>query len=98
MITQPVPQSKPIDENGNWTTEWQQYWDTKSKNEQVSLSEEGFLVPTQTPANITALAPVSPSGILLFDATVINGGSSSNPNGQLYIRLNDGTFHPVTNT
>lgn len=37
-------------------------------------------------------------GTLVFDPAVVNGGTSQNPNGQLKVLLNDGTFHPVTNT
>jgi hypothetical protein len=38
------------------------------------------------------------AGTLIFDPYEINGGSSSNRLGQLKILLNDGIFHPVTNT
>lgn len=38
------------------------------------------------------------SGTVIFDPYEINGGTSDEPNGQLKVLLNDGTFHPITNT
>lgn len=97
MITQPLPQGKPLDEDGNWNPEWQSFLTVLAQNLQVSLSEEGVVIPTQTTSNIDSLAPLSDSGTLLFDAETVNGGTASEPNGQLYVRLNDGTFRPITN-
>lgn len=41
------------------------------------------------------------AGTLIFDPYELNGGSVGpprSPNGQLFIMLNDGVFHPITNT
>lgn len=38
------------------------------------------------------------AGTLVFDPAEVNGGTVSDPNGQLKILLRDGVFHPVTNT
>jgi hypothetical protein len=37
-------------------------------------------------------------GTIVFDPAVVNGGSGAAPNGQLKVLLNDGIFHPITNT
>ena len=99
MITQPLLQGPAVDlETGNWTPQYQALMETLFRNLNISLSEEGFVIPTQSTDNINILGADSTSGTLLFDEAEINGGTAANPNGQLYIRLNDGTFHPVTNT
>src|SRR5579864_493837 len=38
------------------------------------------------------------AGTIIFDPAEVNGGSSGSPNGQLKVILNDGVFHPITNT
>lgn len=104
------PQDAPIekDEEGelNWTREYRLFWQQLLQILQQSLSNEGVVIPSQDSANLTIIqnstlpdgSQAALPGTLLFNRSAVNGGSSSAPNGQLYILLADGTFHPITNT
>lgn len=37
-------------------------------------------------------------GTMVFDPSIVNGGSSGTPNGQLFVLLGDGTFHAIPNS
>lgn len=98
MFVPTLPQSKIVDENGHLTNEWRLYFEQQQQNSQQSLSDEGFAIPNQTSSNISLIQPKALNATLLFNSSVINGGSSSSPNGQLYVKLQDGAFHPITNS
>ena len=91
-------QEKFVDENGYMTKPWQNLFQQLLQVMQQSLSDEGFAIPPQSSSNMTIILPGAMNGTLLFNTSAINGGSPTAPNGQLYVKLADGTFHPVTNT
>lgn len=96
---------KAVDENGNFTSPWEEFFSQLRQNMQQALSNEGFLIPGQSTANVTTIQnsvdaqgnKTAIKGTLIFDTSVVNGGSSSAPNGQLKILLADGTFHAIAN-
>lgn len=99
MFVPTLPQSPVLDkETGYWTAEYQLFWQTLVQNMQQSVSNEGFIIPSQVQGDVNVIEPTALNGTLLFNASEINGGSSDQPNGQLYVKLADGTFHAVTNT
>lgn len=69
-----------------------------TQNMQQSLSNEGFLIPSMSSSDMAIIQTNALPGTLIFVTDVVNGGASDAPNGQLFVRLNDGIFHPVTNT
>src|SRR3990167_4274095 len=98
-------QDKFVDEQGYLTPEWRSLFDQLLQNMQQNLSNEGYVVPSQTASDIAIIQAgtnpdgsyIAQNGTLIFDTSAVNGGSIAVPNGQLYIRLNDNTFHPITN-
>lgn len=86
------------------TPPWGNFFDQQTQQMQQSLSNEGFWVPSQSGANLTTIAASlgqqtgANVGTIVFDPTVVNGGSMLKPNGQLKVLLADGVFHPITNT
>ena len=70
-------QEKPLDENGNWSKPWQQLWEQLLQNMQQSISDEGFLIPSQTTANIAVIIAINPEtgtpfmspGTIIYDST-----------------------------
>lgn len=101
-----LPQERMVDENGMLTKAWQNYFEQQQQNMQQCLSNEGFVPPSQTNANMIIIQngvdengnQVALPATLIFDTSAVNGGSGPAPNGQLNILLQDGTFHPITNT
>jgi hypothetical protein len=96
---------KVLTDEGHFTSPWEEFFSQLRQNMQQSLSNEGFVIPGQSTANITIIQngvdaqgnKVAIKGTLLFDTSAVNGGSSSAPNGQLKILLADGTFHAIAN-
>lgn len=86
--------------------EWKVIFQQLITQLQLHASDEGIDVHGQTNANMIVIQnaldqqgnPVAPPGRLLFNIETSNGGGVGTPNGQLYVKLNDGTFHPITNT
>jgi hypothetical protein len=98
MFVPNFPQSQPLDESGNFVQEWRDYFQLIGQNLQLAIGNEGYAIPQQTTTNIAIIQPSAAIGTLLFDESAVNGGTIDAPNGQLYVKLADGTFHPVTNT
>lgn len=92
MFVPTMPQEKVVNEKGGLTKPWKNFFEQMIQNMQQALSNEGLLAPSQTTANIAVIEPNALPGTLIFNT------SAASPNGQLYIRLQDGTFHPITNT
>lgn len=101
MATIPiVPDTSIIDANGKLVDEWQDFFNLLTQALRNGVGNEGFEIPRQDEANITVIQnnqTVQP-GKLIFDTDAINGGTMENPNGQLVVKLADGTFHPITNS
>ena len=94
-----------VDDNGEkqevpvtMSDAWVSFFTQQQQLMQQCLSNEGFLIPSLTATQIGQIEDNALPGTMVFDTNAVNGGSFSNPNGQLYVRLADGTFHPVTNT
>lgn len=106
MIVPTMIESRFVDENGFLTDEAKLLMQQLLQNMQQNLSQEGYVVPSQDSANIAIIeagtdefgTQIALPGTLLFNTSAVNGGSAPAPNGQLYILLQDGTFHPITNT
>lgn len=101
MLVVNIPIEKPIDiTTGRWTDQWKNYYEQQQLLMQASLSDEGFLIPPVSNSDMAILqsSPDILAGTLIFNTDAVNGGSGSAPNGQLYVKLQDGLFHPVTNT
>lgn len=72
---------------------------------QQGVGTEGFQISSVTAAQLALIqgtfVALSPTGVqpgtLVFNKDEVNGGTMMAPNGQLFILLNDGTFHAVTN-
>jgi hypothetical protein len=99
MYVPTLPQGPVIDaETGYWTPEYQQFFEQMVSLMQQSLSNEGFVIPAQSQSNVAIIEAGAIIGTLIFNSSTINGGSSDAPNGQLQVKLADGTFHNVVNT
>lgn len=98
MFVPTMIRERVVDKDGFLTAPWQGLFEQLLQNMQQSLSDEGFLIPPLTSANISVIQTNASNGTLVFNTSAVNGGSGSAPNGQLYVKLADGTFHPVTNT
>ena len=101
MIVSLLPIVKPIDiETGDWSDEWRNFYEQQQILMQQSLSDEGFLIPSVSASDMAILenSETILPGTLVFNSEEVNGGSSDAPNGQLFVKLNDGLFHAVTNT
>lgn len=106
MFIPTMVKDRLVDENGFLTKEWANLFEQLLTNMQQALSNEGFLVPSQSQSNMALIqSGVNPTGeqiaiagTLLFNTDTVNGGSPTSPRGQLYILLKDGVFHPITNT
>jgi hypothetical protein len=115
MIVIPVPNNPQVlDKDGKILPDWGNYFDQNTQQQQQSLSNEGFWIPSVSsdsnsvspPASGGQLAQVQASygqqnGVQL--GTIIfdpaeANGGSPTPNGQLKVLLGDGTFHKITNT
>jgi uncharacterized protein YtpQ (UPF0354 family) len=94
-----------VDKDGFLTDAAKNLMEQLLQNMQQNLSDEGLVVPGQDSANVTIIqngvneqgAQIALKGTLIFDTSVVNGGSGPAPNGQLKILLNDGTFHAIVN-
>ena len=69
MIIPPFLNYKWVNEQGYLTTETQIYEDSLNRVMQNSLSDNGWTLPQQTTANITAVAPSQPDGVMWYDTT-----------------------------
>lgn len=85
--------------NGEFTDSYLNHQEQVRQQLQLGVSNNGFLIPSVTSAELATIQanPNSLPGTLLFNSQTINGGSSDAPNGQLFIKLGDGTFHPIAN-
>jgi hypothetical protein len=96
-----LPLGNPIDpKTGEWTDVFANFFEQQQVLMQNDLSDNGFVIPSHTNKDMAILQgnPQIPVGTLIFNTDAVNGGSFGAPNGQLYIKLQDGVFHPVTNT
>lgn len=96
-----LPLGAPINmTNGEWSDDWINYFQQLQLLMQQAVSDEGFVIPSQEDSDVSILASSQkiPAGSLVFNTDVINGGSPDFPNGQLYVKLQNGSFRPVTNT
>ncbi len=60
---------KFVDHNGNLTPQWQLILQNLFQQLQNNLSDEGYKVPQQPTATITALNTAASTGALLYDST-----------------------------
>lgn len=113
MIIPTYQQGPIVDKEGNPLPGFGIFLQNLIQNMQLSVSDEGYLIPNvnnaqkgviQASFQTNVVNPESQTvsvgvqtGTLIFDTETVNGGGG-NPLGQLYVLLNDGTFHPVTNT
>lgn len=83
-----------------WTSAYLNWFQALLQSLQKTISDEGFLIPSQNNENMAKLEASDSilPGTLIFNTQAVNGGTSDNPRGQLYVKLQDGLFHPVTNT
>lgn len=106
MIIPTFVQERLVDDQGFLTKPWQSLFEQLLQNMQQNLSEMGIVTPSQDSSNLAVIqnklnpdgSYIVQNGTLVFNTSSVNGGSSGSPNGQLYIRLADNTFHPITNT
>jgi hypothetical protein len=97
-----IPMVDP--KTGIISQEWKVIFQTLLTQLQLHAGPEGLDV--QTNANMLLIqnavdafgTQLAPAGRLLFNTSTVNGGSAPSPNGQLYVLLQDKTFHPITNT
>lgn len=89
--------TKAVDENGHFVDDFFSLMTQLLQNMRQAIGNEGFLPPAQTKSNMLLIQAGAQPGTILFVSDEINGGSSDTPNGQLYIRLNDGLFHAIPN-
>lgn len=95
----PTMETGPLtDENQRLMPQWKSLLEQLLQNMQQALSNEGFLIPPQTTVNVSALEGNVQAGTLIFNSSLVNGGTVDAPNGQLMVMLADGIFHPVVNT
>lgn len=80
------PQGAIVDEQGFMTPEFRNFLEFLLQNMRRDLSQEGFVIPSQSNTNTTRLQELVEVGTLLYN-------SDSN---QLLIKLNDGVFHAIT--
>lgn len=103
MIVINVPNEQMLDKEGDLNKPWENYFDQTTQQMQQSLSNEGFWIPSVTPSQQSIIAATlgqqggANAGTLIFDPTVINGGTMDVPNGQLKVLLGDGSFHLIPN-
>jgi hypothetical protein len=72
--------TKPVDENGNWTPEWANIMTQLLTQMQLNLSNEGFVMPKLTGTQIGYLTDADKSnGALVQDST--DGSLKYNLNG-----------------
>ena len=99
-------QDKVVDEDDFFTDPWQQFFSQLQSYIQSYLSDEGYVTPSQTLKNMAVIRDAKDAqgnktclpGTQIFASDEVNGGTTDKPNGQLYILLNDGNFHKITNT
>jgi hypothetical protein len=99
-----IPMVDP--KTGLISQEWKVIFQQLLSQLQMHAGLEGLDVPQQTNANMLLIqaevdefgTQIPPAGRLLFNTSTVNGGTSMAPNGQLYVLLQDMTFHPITNT
>lgn len=85
MIVPIWPGGKFTNSDGSFTPAAQTFMSQTRQNMQTSLSENGFLIPSQDSSTISILQPTAQVGTLLFDVST----------NQLVVLLNDLTFHPI---
>lgn len=114
MIIPTYQQGPVVDKEGNPLPGFVIFLQNLIQNMQLSVSDEGYLIPNvnndqqgviQASFKTSVVNPDSQTvtvgvqtGTMVFNKETVNGGTMMNPLGQLYVLLNDGTFHPVTNT
>lgn len=98
MITIPLEDLQFVDKNGMLTNEAQTMLNTVFQAMQQDLSNQGFVIPAPSITDISELEGEMPAGTFIFDESVENGGTPTEPLGQLKVMLADGTWHAVTNT
>jgi hypothetical protein len=98
MLIPTLPFGKVIDEETNdFTSVWKLYEQDLNQALQAGVSNEGFVIPSVTAENAAILEPLVEIGTLIFNEDEVNGGTMDEPNGQLFIKLADGTFHAIPN-
>lgn len=99
MYIPTLPQGPVFDvKTGYWTPDYRLFFDTLIQVLRQAAGDEGFQIPNQNSANIAIIEPNANIGTLIFNSSIVNGGSTDAPNGQLQVKLADGTFHDIVNT
>lgn len=100
MATIPiVPDEPPIDPDTNdFADAWKDLFKLLTQALRRGVGNEGYEISQQTAANIAIIEPIAAKGTLIFNTDEINGGTMDAPNGQLFIKLGDGTFHAIPNS
>jgi len=100
MATIPiVPDENILDPETNDLTEnWRDFFVLLTQALRQCVGNEGFQISAQNSGDISLIEPKALTGTLIFDTSAVNGGTMDDPNGQLLVRLADGTFRPITNS
>lgn len=109
MIVPTYSQGPIVEKDGTPTPGFAILLKNLIQNMQLSISDEGFLIPSVDRDQMATIqssfqtGTVDPSSQttsvgVQVGTMVFNTNPIGVPNGQLYVLLNDGTFHPVTNT
>lgn len=103
MIVVSVPTDKIVDEKGEMSPAWGNFFNQNTQQTQQSLSNEGFWVPSVSSASNSVSPPTTGGQLAQVQAsygqqTGVNLGTIVyDPNtNQLKVLLSDGTFHPIT--
>jgi hypothetical protein len=93
-----MPQGPAVDANGNWTASMQLFFEQTRQFLQYAISSSGFQMPPVNNSDASIIEPQVQSGSVIFKEDEVNGGSSDTPNGQLAVRLADGSYHLIPNS
>lgn len=93
-----LPQGPVVDSNGNLTPSMQLFFEQTRQFLQYAISSDGFQMPPVSDSNAAVIEPKVQSGNLIFKEDEVNGGSSDAPNGQLAVKLADGSYHLIPNS
>ena len=64
-----LPNEKPINEQGQWTSAWSLWLQQLTSLLQTQLSEEGFQLPLKPTSIISQLNQSNKTGALIYDTT-----------------------------
>lgn len=93
-----LPTENIIDmQTGEMPESWKDYFQLITQALRHAIGNEGFEIPPQNQANVNVIEPKALTATVLFNSSIVNGGTTDAPNGQLLVKLADGTFHAIPN-